>query len=189
MRARRGFTLIELMVAIVLSGVVALLAYGSVEAGIDSASRIESYRRNGESEAMMRALVGDALRHPADTPPGAAAFQMTVGPNGASDLRFMSRGINGPLGAGDLWQVGLRPTNSGIELDAISLDGDASPIHGTIAGLSSFAVRVRGLGDQNWQDRWESTQQFPSAVEIVFRDSAGVSRGAPLTVGTALESR
>src|SRR6185369_8818132 len=57
MKARGGFTLIEIVVAIVLTSVVALLAYGTAHAGIDTKERIETYRTNVEAQMIVRDLL------------------------------------------------------------------------------------------------------------------------------------
>lgn len=185
MRQRRGFTLIELMVALVLTGIVSLVAYGSIQAAIDSSERLTRQRDTIESEAMMRTLISDALRHPADSPDGDPAFKLVAGAGDRGNgIEFVSRGISGPLGAGQLWRVALRPTTLGLEVDAIALDGSPASIRGQLPNLASIDVRVLRAGDDRaWQDHWEATQQFPSAVEISFRDSSGRS-GAPLIVQT-----
>ena len=189
MGRRRGFTLIELMVALVLTGLVSLIAYGSIQAAIDSTERLTLQRQTVESEAMLRTLVSDALRHPADSPDGNPSFELvSFAGNRGNGIQFVSRGVSGPLGAGQLWRVALRPTASGLELDAISLESAAS-IRGHIPNLASIDVRVlRAVDDPAWQDHWESTQQFPSLVEISFRDTLGKS-GVPLIVQTGFGAR
>ena len=185
MKRKRGFTLIELMVALVLTGIVSLIAYGSVQAAIDSAERLTRQRETVESEAMVRTLLSDALRHPADSPDGKPAFAMlTTAGNRGSEIQFVSRGVGGSLGVGPLWRVAVRSTTGGLELDAISLERSPASIRGRIPNVASIIVRVlRSVDDRAWQDHWESPQQFPSAVEISFRDSFGRT-GAPLIVQT-----
>ncbi|MEO7367277.1 MAG: prepilin-type N-terminal cleavage/methylation domain-containing protein [Gemmatimonadaceae bacterium] len=188
-RSRRGFTLIELMVSIVLTGLVAMLAYGSVQAGLDSSARIEDYRRTTESEALTRSLIADALRHLSDAPSG-AVFEIERTVESGDILRFVSRGVTGPLGAGALWRVELGPSRDGFHFSALPLEGNLNPIRGSVASLRSISVRVlRAPDDVQWQDHWESTRQFPSAVEVSFLDSRGASSGSPLLVATALRER
>jgi prepilin-type N-terminal cleavage/methylation domain-containing protein len=66
MMRRRGLTLLELMVAITVTGIVALLAYGSAQAGFDTDERLARVGETSEAEAQFRALVSDALRHPVE---------------------------------------------------------------------------------------------------------------------------
>ena len=189
MKRRTGFTLIELIVSVALTGIVALLAYGSVQAGLDSASRIETYRRTSESEALTRSLIADALRHPSDAPSG-ESFEIVRTVESGSVLRFVSRGVSGPLGAGQLWRVELAPSAKGLQFSAVPLEDALPPISGSVSGLRSIDVRVLGAADDaQWQDHWESTRQFPAAVEIAFHDSRGGLSGSPLLVATGLGSR
>ena len=145
-----GFTLIEVIVAIVLTGIVTLLAYGSVQAGLDSANRIEAYRRTTESEALVRSLVSDALRHPADAPDG-TSFEIAQTAESGDVLRFVSRGVSGPLGAGELWRVEIAPSAKGLEFSALPLEGDISPIRGKVPSLGSIDVHVLGAADRGSQ--------------------------------------
>ncbi|HUQ48408.1 MAG TPA: prepilin-type N-terminal cleavage/methylation domain-containing protein [Gemmatimonadaceae bacterium] len=190
MRKRRyGFTLIELMVALVLTGIVSLIAYGSIQAGIDSTDRLAMQRQTVESEALVRVMVSDALRHPADSPDGNPAFELlSFAGNRGDGIQFVTRGVSGVPGAGQLWRVALRPSASGVELEAISLESAAS-IRTHLPNLSSIDVRVlRAVDDMAWQDRWQSTQQFPAVVEISFNDLFGKS-GPPFIVQTGLGER
>lgn len=188
-RPRRGFTLIELMVSIVLTGLVAMLAYGSVQAGLDSSARIDEYRRTNESEALTRSLIADALRHLSEAPSG-ASFEIERTVESGDVLRFVSRGVSGSLGVGALWRVEIAPSAKGLQFSAVPLEGDLNPIQGRVASLRSISVRVLRAPDAaDWQDRWESTRQFPAAVEISFRDASGVLSGPPLIFATALSVR
>ena len=187
---RRGFSLIELIVALTLSGIVALLAYGSIQAGLENVGRLDNYRRNSESVTLMRSLLESALRHPSDPPAGGgSAFEISSNSRGTI-LGFVSRGITGPPGAGELWRVAIQPSPHGLEFSARSLENGMAPIVGSAPALKSFSVRVlRFTDDVAWQDHWESTGQFPAAVEISFRDSTGAVTGPPLLVSTALGVR
>lgn len=180
-----------MIIAIVLAGIIALLAYGSLQAGIDSSERLERQRSGVEAEAMMRTFVSDALRHPADAPDGGPSFAINSSRQGLGDqLQFTSRGISGPMGSGELWRVTISSSAQGINVSASSLDGNSAPIRGLIPTLTSLSVRVLASPDEKqWQASWESTRQFPSAVEISFRDSAGRQVGVPLLASTGLETR
>lgn len=188
---RRAFTLIEVMVAIVLTSVVALLAYGSLQAGFDSSDALDRYRAGAESDALMRSLLSDALRHPADAPAGGPqSFRIdhTMSDGISSDkLTFLTRGVSSPLGAGSLWLVTLGPSRSGLRLSAHSLDDESvSPIDASDGVARSIQVRVLRSGpNQVWERDWTSERQTPSAIEIALVDSAGRASGAPLLVQMA----
>ena len=194
MRKQHGFTLIEVMIALVISGIVALLSFGTMQAGFDSRDRLDRYRRNAESVATMRAFLVDALRHPADA--GAAgypAFEMNppAGANGlnAGALRFVSRGVTSPLGAGARWLVTVAAASDGLHFSAEPLD-DATlgRIASVVPAIKSMRVQVMAEGTQpEWRDDWTSTRQTPAAVRLEMTGADGAPVGAPLVVQTSLE--
>lgn len=194
MRETRGFTLIEVVIALVLSGIVALLAYGTMQAGFDSRDRLDRYRRNAESVATLRAFLVDALRHPADAgESGFPAFAMsrTIGANGlnADGLRFVSRGVTSPLGAGARWLVTVATAGDGLHLSAKPLDDTAlGRIASIVSGVRAMRVQVMAdLAQPEWRDYWVSSRQAPAAVRLELTGPDGALVGAPLIVQTSLE--
>ena len=100
MSSRRAFTLLELIVSIAVAGIVALLAYGSANAGFDTRDALARHRATTEAELRSRVLLADALRHSSDeagATDGAlgSAFQLVdaVEPSGlpADRLSFFIR--------------------------------------------------------------------------------------------------
>src|SRR3712207_3074218 len=99
--APRGFTLVELMIVIVITSIIALLAYGSARGAFDTDERLARARADVEGAGAMRALVSDALRHavPAVSD-DQLAFELErgVAASGlpADRVRFVSRGVAQP---------------------------------------------------------------------------------------------
>src|ERR687895_232369 len=62
-KARAAFTLMELLVAIVVAGIVALLVYGAAGAAIATQERLTARRAAAQTERAMRAVLTDALRN------------------------------------------------------------------------------------------------------------------------------
>jgi prepilin-type N-terminal cleavage/methylation domain-containing protein len=58
---RAGFTLLEVLVAVVLTGTVALLAHQLFAAAVDGSRRVEQARRRLDREGNARAFLRDAL--------------------------------------------------------------------------------------------------------------------------------
>jgi prepilin-type N-terminal cleavage/methylation domain-containing protein len=189
-RPRRGFTLFELMVAIVVTSVVVLLAYGTLQAGLDADVRLGAHRATVAAEVQLRAMLVDALRHPADAPQdGAVAFEVRRGVTAtglsADTLRFFSRGVVTPLGTSEPWDVVLAPAADGVRFIASPLG--AATRAAVVAAVSEVrGVRVRTLAQAStggeWIDGWTGDRGFPDAVEISFADSAGRVTGPPLVV-------
>src|SRR5579872_1419180 len=60
---RSAFTLIEIMVALVITSLVALLAYGVAQVGYDARARVVGHLRDVESARAFRILLSDAMRN------------------------------------------------------------------------------------------------------------------------------
>ncbi len=192
-----GFTLLEVLVAIMLTSVVALLAYGTANASIDTKERLEEHRTRSEAHMIVRALLVDALRHPVEG--GGAAMNdplFTLEDATRSDglpvdaIQFLSRGVVPPLGATNTWSVTLTPTADGVRLLAVPIDATSSaPIDALLADVHGLRVRVLPRsGDLEWLDRWDALGRLPAAVAIDFLSDQGVPVGAPLVVHAALET-
>jgi prepilin-type N-terminal cleavage/methylation domain-containing protein len=196
MTRRAGFTLLEIMVALVITGVVALLAYGTLRAGLDTGERLDEYRTNVETQAIVRALLLDALRHPPDE--GGAAmndvlFTIEDATSGAGlpidGVRFFSRGVAPPLGVSATWSVTLEPSAGGIRLLAVPVGANqGAPIEAMLPNAHGLSVRVLARSaDSIWSDRWEVAGRVPAAVAIEFLSDLGVAVAPPLVVHSALE--
>lgn len=187
-----GLTLLELLVAIVISGMVALLAYSAIGSGLDTLSRVDAHRRESQSLALFRPLIGDAIRHIADAGVNApSVFQITRSSAGSSgtSLVFLTRGIESPLGSSGLWKLTLSPSLSGLRVEAVPLeDVTQSPLVSLVPGVREMRVRVLPTRqDELWVTNWESPRQHPYAVKIELLDSAGKMMDAPLVIATSFE--
>lgn len=194
MNTRSGFTLIEVTTAIVITGVVALLAYGSVTAGLDSGARVESHRTGIEAMALIRSVSIDALRHPASSPNAAIpSFSVTrtgAGTLNEDRLQFVSRGVSPPHGAGALWNVVLEPTANGVRFAAEPLEPTPElAMESLVPGIRG--IRVRSMitrSNAEWSAGWDSRGSAPYAVEIRFYDATNREVGSPIVVVTAMEA-
>jgi prepilin-type N-terminal cleavage/methylation domain-containing protein len=190
---RAGFTLLELMVAITVAGVVALLAFGSASAGLDSSDRLQHARAAAGDAAVMRSMLNDALRHPAEfSRSDETVFALDAANAGdgvpRDRVRFLSRGVMPPLGGSTIWQVMLEPTDDGIRFSAWPVEGNPQGgIRTTIRGMRGVMVRVMSLGEPVWSRQWTNPTVMPAAVEITLVPRAGVVPPAPLVVRTGLE--
>lgn len=187
-----GLTLLELLVAIVISGMVALLAYSAIGSGLDTLSRVDAHRRESQSLALFRPLIADAMRHIADAGVNApSVFQITRSSagNSGTGLVFLTRGIESPLGSSGLWKLTLAPSLSGLLIEAVPLeDVTQSPLVSLIPGVREMRVRVLPTRqDRLWVTNWESPRQHPYAVKIELLDSAGKMMDAPLVIATSFD--
>lgn len=193
---RQGFTLFELLVAIVLTGVVALLAYGTAAAGFDTRDRLARYRATVEAQMIVRDLLVDALRHPPET--GGAAMNDTLfllidrtGADGTptDEIAFFSRGLTPPLGVAATWALTLSHSVQGLRVRATApAPAPAAQVDALLPAVHGLNVRVLDrTGDVLWSDRWDAPGRVPAAVALEFFTAAGTRAGPPLVVHAALE--
>ena len=191
MMRRGGFTLLELLVAIVLAGVVALLVYGVVTAASDTQAQLTTSRRHWQAQRGMRTLLEDALRN-ARLPmrAGDAAFSLQVRTSSAGipqdRLTFVTRGGFPPLTADADWRVTLETTPAGLSAIAIPL-GVRTPerLAGVLPDVTGLEIRILPPGGGPWNRQWAFPTAFPRAVALIFWTDSAPS-GAALRVALPL---
>src|SRR2546430_16640617 len=106
-----GFTLLEVMLAIVLTGVVALLAYGAAQVSYDAHARLSADLRALQEARALRELLQDALRSArAPQRPDDPRFALHAG-----RLSFVTAGGGPALDPDNDWPVANRPGAHGRE--------------------------------------------------------------------------
>lgn len=192
---RRGFTLIEVMLALFVTALVVTMAYGAMQGGLDTGTRLTAVRAGIEERAGAREVLANALRHavPGVTG-GPPVFELTdsLGPDGLPHdrLRFLTRGVVPPLGAGDAWAVSV-VSDAHVVLDAsTTAPREDGRLRGVFRGARGFDVRVLGAGHAaRWMDRWDDPGLSPTAVSITFVGADGLPDGPPLVVRSTMETR
>jgi prepilin-type N-terminal cleavage/methylation domain-containing protein len=183
---RRGLTLVEVMVALVIAGLLAVGVAGTVGAAIDTRERLESRRLETRSRLAWRAVLTEALR--GVRPPAAigdTAFLLVdgVGPDGVPGdrLAFLTGGVLPPLNPGVDWVAELGSGSRGLRLMAAPVGVRAAPVlvpaPGGIIGLQAEARTADG----RWLDAWIDTGSRPVAVRLTFWSASGPVHD-PLTV-------
>lgn len=187
-----GFTLLELLVGIVVSGVVALVAYAATTAGLDTLARVDTHRREAQSRALVRPLVMDALRHVADAGAGTPSIfeiSRSSDPARGSTLAFLTRGIHSPLGSSSLWQmtIGASPEGLVVLADPVE-DMMQAPVRAVVPGIREVRFRVLATRqDHLWVTNWDSPRQHPYAVKIEMLDSNSRLVDSPLVTALSFE--
>ena len=177
---RRAFTLIEVLVALVITGLVVTLAYGTAQAGFDTEARLSEYRMVGESDAVVRSLLSDALRHAVNGVRGGdAVFDLTdrrLGDGTPNDsLRFTTRGVVPPLGTSGSWSVQVWSAGGALHLSAYpetNAPAELAPVQARLTGVRGLDVQVLGRGMAAvWLDGWVERDLAPDAISFaVVRD-------------------
>ena len=197
MTMRRGFTLLELLVALVLTSIVALLVYGSATAGTEAQRRLRENEHALQRARALRATLQDALRNVRPiTKEGETTLVVVRGVDARGRprdrLSFITAGGLPPLTGSD-WEVTLQPTPRGLELFAAALDVRApARVLGPIPGVTGLRVRlVRADSDTAFVrtapaggDPGEGVAipdptALPRAVEITYWSDSGAV-GTPL---------
>lgn len=187
---RGAFTLIEVTVAIVVTGLVISMAYAALQAGFDTSDRLTSAREGAEREIVARSILSRALRHAlSGTIGGEPVFVLRDGQSGPGDeLQFRTRGVIEPLGATGVWEMAVLNTDTGVRLTARPVDGPGAPFSATLRGVHAIDVRVRGRDPRDgWLDAWLAADRSPVAVSIAFLGADGRPRGAPMVARVGLE--
>lgn len=193
---RRAFTLMEVMVALVVTGLVVSLAYAAAQVGFDTNDRLERARDGAEAEAIGRALLSNALRHTlSGVRGGEPVFEVSEirdGSRTGDALRFLSRGVVEPHGVTTVWEVSLAGGPDGVRLEARPIErDDVAPLVALLPHARAFDVQVRGRdAREGWLDTWVSPERSPVAVSITWLDAGGhvVPGSAPLIVRIGLEA-
>lgn len=184
---RRAFTLIEVMVALVVTGLVVSIAYASLQAGFETSDRLTAARSGEEREIVARALLSRAIRHAV---PGALGgqpvFVLRNSPLG-DELAFRTRGVGEPNGASEIWDVELINAANGVRFNGRAADAAGRSFATVLPRVQRIDVRVRGRDIRDdWFAEWPFVDRSPVAVMIAFFDSVGRA-GPPLIARVDLE--
>jgi prepilin-type N-terminal cleavage/methylation domain-containing protein len=198
---RKGFTLVELLVALVVSGLVLSLAFRAVGIAADATARVRVDQRGVLRAGAARAQL-DSWLHGATLLDGSEQFLGIAGPRRdgppLDELTFAVADA-GELRPGPhrihLWigrdSTGLR---SDLLAELVALDESARSAPETLLvapGAAGMRVRYRGrfAGRESWAGDWGSSTQLPFGVELLLLPPGGTAHGAlapilalPLTV-------
>ncbi len=179
-RSPAGFTLLEVLVALVLASIVALLVYGAARAGSDVEARLATHRRGVQTERAARAVLQDALRN---VRLGARADDSTFVLDARRDARgrpvdrlsFKTSGGLPPLTSDANWLVTVEPTPAGLAVVGVPAGVRAAPrLLALLPGVTGLAVRVLARDSAaSWAERWSFPALLPRAVELTYWSAAG----------------
>jgi prepilin-type N-terminal cleavage/methylation domain-containing protein len=167
MRRRRGFTLLEVMVAIVLTGIVVVVAYAMAQAAADARARLTTQLRDVQSARAAREMLRDALRNArapghAGDPRGGILLS-----NGT--LSFVAAGGATPLDPDYDWRFTIAPAPGGLTVTAVAM-GHAEPaqVVFSVPDVTRWRVWLLASDGQTWRSDWSEPKLMPRAAVLAF---------------------
>lgn len=173
-----GFTLLEVMVAIVLTGVIVLLAYAAAQVSYDAHARLSADLRSLQQARALRALLRDALRSArAPQRPGDQRFELHEG-----RLSFVTAGSEPPLDPDYDWLVTIAQSDEGLELSATPVGrAPNATVTIIIPEVTRWDVRALAPNPPQWLEEWPAMALMPRAVSITLWHNS-MPLGLPLEV-------
>lgn len=174
-----GFTLVELLIAILLfallsAAATALLSFG-VDARARTSERLDTLAAIARTRALLTADLGQAAPRLWRDATGASqpAF---AGNSTGTVLRFVRRGWRNEGGAARASLQRVEYRLNGDRLERISwplVDGSAPTTPALLIG-GVGALRLRFHDNGQWHDRWdpEMRDELPDAVEVTLASNA-----------------
>jgi prepilin-type N-terminal cleavage/methylation domain-containing protein len=189
-RARSGFTLVELLVALVVSALVLTVAFRSVGVAADATSRVREDQRGVLRGGAVRAQLDRWLRA-ATLLDGAEPFvglagahsdgpprdELTFAVADAGELRPGPRRIH-------LW-IGTDSTGkrAGLLAELIALNGQEAAAETLIVAPAAAGMRLRYRGQfagrDGWAGDWTSSTRLPAAIELHLLPAIGAAERLP----------
>jgi prepilin-type N-terminal cleavage/methylation domain-containing protein len=174
-----GFTLLEVIVALILTTLVVMLAYGAARVSFDAKTRVGAERRALQGQRAARQMLADALRnvqsplHPSDP-----AFELH-----GDRLSFVAASGAPPLDPDYDWLITVGSAGGRVTLAAKPLGhAPAQEVNLTLPQVTRWDVRVLVPGNTvGWLREWPAGSQLPKAVEMRFWNDS-LPLGDPLLV-------
>lgn len=188
---RRGFTLIEVTVGLVITGVVALLAYAAIATASDTERSLSADGARTQGQAAWRAIVRDVVRNVrASEDYGGPTLLLQDGSRGAGRpgdrLALVSGAETPPLVEGVDWRVSFQVTDEGLIARATPLSRPG-PVRVVRGPDGVVGMDVQALSNRGWVDSWSDSLSLPAALRITFWTREG-PEAEPLVLALPVET-
>ena len=179
-RTQRGFTLVEVLVALIVSAVLISLVYGVVVLGQRSVQAVEARAADAEIMRIGWQYLHDAITHiqPVTNP---LDPDDSTGFDGTTEGLVFVADQPAYIGPGGLTRIAIEVRDAGGDdalvvtretFDPDSDDEKALPPQEAVLvdDLETLEIRFFGLSEDSetaaWVDRWQEEPNLPSLVEI-----------------------
>ncbi|HTS16731.1 MAG TPA: prepilin-type N-terminal cleavage/methylation domain-containing protein [Verrucomicrobiae bacterium] len=203
--SRSGFTLLEVLLAVAVLGMLVMCVYGTWNAALTSWRRgsqvTEDFQRERIVMDALTELTKSAIFFASS--PSLYTFVATKNPGIGDSISFVTAS-DAYLPPSEAIAAGMRRVVISLEQDeyrrtylaivnepALRPNDDSSlpPLQAHVISMdvSGFNVRYRDPRDGNWSDTWEEEQMPPSAVEYTIAFGERDGRTPPVVVTRAVE--
>jgi prepilin-type N-terminal cleavage/methylation domain-containing protein len=160
-----GYTLLEILVAVVLTSLVALIAYGALHVSLGTRERLGVAMADEQRSRMTRELLVDVFRN-MRTPQRQGDTTFTLG---GDTLMVVAAGGGPPLDADCDWRVTIRPDAGGLRFIATPVGrSPMAQVAFRLPGVTRMEVRVLAPTGSEWLDRWPPAGVTPRAIAVTL---------------------
>ncbi len=160
-----GFTLLEILVAVLLTSLVVLIAYEALRVSVGARDRFHVAMLTEQRARITRELLIDALRN-TRTPQRIGDTTFTLDRN---RLTFVAAGGGPPLDPDCDWRVTIAPDSGGLLFVATPVGrAPIAEVVFRLPGVTRWDVRVLPATGAEWLDTWPATMVTPRAIAITL---------------------
>ena len=171
---RAAFTLVEVLVALVITGLVTSVAYAALQGGIDIRERLERHHDRTEAMTAARGMIASAVRHALPGVRGGPATFSVVRGIRSDSVHLLTRGVVEPYGTSAAWSVSFWVRNDSLHFRASPTEGGAPAVTAAVAGATSLRLHALARGAfAAWSDSWEDPSVAPTAVRLAWTQPTG----------------
>jgi prepilin-type N-terminal cleavage/methylation domain-containing protein len=164
-----GFTLLEILVAVVLTSFIALIAYGALHVSLGARDRLGAALAVQQRARVTRELLVDVLRN-TRTPQRQGDTTFTLA---GDTLTFIAAGGGPPLDADCDWRVTITPGAGGLMFNATPVGrSPAAVVAFRLPGVTRMDARVLAPTGDKWLETWSASLVTPRAVAITLWNGA-----------------
>jgi hypothetical protein len=166
------------MVALLLTSVVALMAYAAAHLSLETRARLDEELATVQRTRILREVLQDALRNA--RPPqrlGDTTFGLADG-----RLMFIAAGAGPPFDPDYDWRITVEADPGGLELVGASVGpAPAARVAIRVPGVTRCDVQVLAPHGSEWVSEWPPTTVMPRAIAVTLLHQ-DVPVGPPLEV-------